>query len=192
MENYDQRMTFIEASLPPDPGANNVWTFPKLKPGTYGQIKVKVKTYKPKIEARIEGNAYGEGYTSTHGSGTHRSKEKIKYASSNLAAFIDIQAVKSPLKVNLSRTPLKYGDQWFASASMESGTHEALLRDRYLYARALGPERQSPYEEFQVTHKCPLQVEIQLHRHGSIRSPVEASKCIQPLLRQLQHIQRSK
>jgi hypothetical protein len=27
-----------------------------------------VKTYRSKIEARIEGNAYGMGYTSTHGS----------------------------------------------------------------------------------------------------------------------------
>jgi hypothetical protein len=39
MENYDQRMTFIEASLNSDPGTDNAWTFPKLKPGAYGQIK---------------------------------------------------------------------------------------------------------------------------------------------------------
>jgi len=109
-----------------------------------------------------------------------------------LAAFIDIQAVKSPLKVNLSRTPLNYGDQWFASASRESETHDALLRDRYLYARALNLSANLLMKSLQVKHKCPPQVEIQLFRRGSIRSPVEASKCIQPLLRQLQHIQQSK
>jgi hypothetical protein len=31
-ENYDQRMTFIEASLPTDPGTNNVWIVTSLSP----------------------------------------------------------------------------------------------------------------------------------------------------------------
>lgn len=62
-ENYDPRTAFMEASIPPDPGTTNVWTIKQVPPGVFGQIKIKVKALKPKVEADISGHVEGDGYT---------------------------------------------------------------------------------------------------------------------------------
>jgi hypothetical protein len=62
-EQYDRRTIFLEASPPPDPGTNNVWTFPNLAPGKHGQIVIKMSASKSSCRARIEGEAEGTGYT---------------------------------------------------------------------------------------------------------------------------------
>lgn len=61
-EDYDPRTAFMEASTPPDPGTTNVWTIKQVPPGVFGQIKVKVKVIKPKVEADINGHVEGDGY----------------------------------------------------------------------------------------------------------------------------------
>ena len=66
-EDYDLRTIFIEAYPMPDPGTNNVWTFPNLPPGAHGQIVIKMKTSKPTCKAKIEGEVSGLGYASTDG-----------------------------------------------------------------------------------------------------------------------------
>ncbi|HWQ19842.1 MAG TPA: hypothetical protein VN455_08705, partial [Methanotrichaceae archaeon] len=61
-EYYDPRTAFMEASIPPDPGTTNVWTIKQVPPGVFGQIKIKVKALKPKVEADISGHVEGDGY----------------------------------------------------------------------------------------------------------------------------------
>jgi hypothetical protein len=63
-EQYDHRAIFLQASPPPDPGTNNVWTFRGLAPGEHGQIVIKMSASKPNCKASIEGEAQGTGYTS--------------------------------------------------------------------------------------------------------------------------------
>jgi len=62
-EQYDRRTIFLEASPPPDPGTNNVWTFPRLGPGEHGQIVIKMSASKPNYKASIAGEAEGTGYS---------------------------------------------------------------------------------------------------------------------------------
>ncbi len=66
-ENYDPRTAFIVAYPPPDPGTNNVWTFPGLAPGVHGQIKIIMRTVKPAAKAKIDGDVRGMGFASTRG-----------------------------------------------------------------------------------------------------------------------------
>jgi hypothetical protein len=66
-EEYDSRTVFIDASPEPDAGANNIWTFRNLPPGSHGQIKVIMRTVKPAVKANIDSNVRGLGLTSTRG-----------------------------------------------------------------------------------------------------------------------------
>jgi hypothetical protein len=66
-ESYDPRTAFIQASPPPDPGTNNVWTIHNLPPGKHGQIVVKVRASKPTCKADLRGEVSGAGYTSVSG-----------------------------------------------------------------------------------------------------------------------------
>jgi len=63
IEEYDPRTAFMEASIPPDPGTTNIWTIKQVPPGVFGQIKIKMKVLKPKVEADISGHVEGDGYT---------------------------------------------------------------------------------------------------------------------------------
>jgi hypothetical protein len=62
-EQYDHRAIFLQASPPPDPGTDNVWTFRRLSPGEHGQIVIKMSASKLNCKASIEGEAEGTGYT---------------------------------------------------------------------------------------------------------------------------------
>ena len=66
-EEYDSRTVFIDASPEPDVGANNIWTFRNLPPGSHGQIKIIMRTVKPAAKANIDSNVHGQGLTSTRG-----------------------------------------------------------------------------------------------------------------------------
>jgi hypothetical protein len=67
-EEYDPRTVFVDASPEPDAGANNIWTFRNLPPGSHGQIKIIMRTVKPAVKANIDSNIHGKGLTSTRGS----------------------------------------------------------------------------------------------------------------------------
>ncbi len=67
VESYDPRTTFIQASLSPDRGTNNIWTIRNLPPGKHGQIIVKVRVSKPTCKADLRGEVAGVGYTAVNG-----------------------------------------------------------------------------------------------------------------------------
>ncbi len=64
IEQYDPRTAFIEATPEPDPGTNNIWTIKGLSPGRYGQIKISMRTVKPRVEADMDGSVSGSGHAS--------------------------------------------------------------------------------------------------------------------------------
>jgi len=67
LETYDRRTSFVESSVAPDPGTDNLWTFRHLPAGAHGQIVVKVRATKSTCKASIRGGVEGRGYASTSG-----------------------------------------------------------------------------------------------------------------------------